>query len=785
MKVYNSITGTHLEVSDKSEAKRMLASTTPWSKKMPDSNQKVGVNYGKNNHFAGAKELTVDLTNCYGIPNLQYTFTFAPGKGSTYSIYAPNGIMKTSFSKTFEDLSKGRLPKEERYNRSTICTVKVNGYPLAQEAIYVLKSELDISVDSPSITNILVDPKKKERYDQLLIDLDKLKIKLIRELATSSGLKQVEIEKTILQDFDCKNESFSTCMQIILNMVVEEDLSYYSYDTIFDSKALTVLKSKEFLKKSQKFQYVYQELFEQKGSIYKKGIFNPSRADTSFKALTKHGFFEGGHRVHLRGDDNSINKNELDEKLKDIHANIDGDADLKKIKDSLAKSVQTEALARLIETLSAPQLENLLKSLKSENQSQFRKQLWGSYIQNSISARFYVNTYEQSKDEIEKIEGEATQFAPRWEKAVELFNNRFVDLPFELTITNQKEAVLGRQAAALNFIFKDDPERLPRTRDTIRTSLSQGERRALYLLNFVFDVEERKMNSQETLFILDDVADSFDYKNKHAIIQYLRDLTEIAVFSQIVLTHNFDFFRALSQGNGGFINRSNCLMTSKSVKEISLSTADGISNYFVKKWKPKVMDSKRILYATIPFTRNLIEYTQDYKNDPPSKKCYLTLTSLLHWKQETEQITVGDYLLIYNSVFKTSHSVESEEKLINILYAEAKSICNQTTHTGLDLEDKVLLSIAIRLASEKFLINELRRKKNDNNYWCESPSQFRNLFEEYKLLVNETKEIRILEKVGITVNSNIHLNSFMYEPILDLTIDHLVDLYTEVKALNV
>lgn len=35
-----------------------------------------------------------------------------------------------------------------------------------------------------------------------------------------------------------------------------------------------------------------------------------------------------------------------------------------------------------------------------------------------------------------------------------------------------------------------------------------------------------------------------------------------------------------------------------------------------------------------------------------------------------------------------------------------------------------------------------------------------------------------------TVSSNIRLNSFMYEPILDLTIEHLISLYSEILELE-
>lgn len=75
--------------------------------------------------------------------------------------------------------------------------------------------------------------------------------------------------------------------------------------------------------------------------------------------------------------------------------------------------------------------------------------------------------------------------------------------------------------------------------------LSQGEKRALYLLNIIFEVKVREDSKKKTLFIIDDIADSFDYKNKYAIIQYLSDLSQIEHFRQIILTHNFDFFRTV------------------------------------------------------------------------------------------------------------------------------------------------------------------------------------------------------------------------------------------------
>lgn len=44
-----------------------------------------------------------------------------------------------------------------------------------------------------------------------------------------------------------------------------------------------------------------------------------------------------------------------------------------------------------------------------------------------------------------------------------------------------------------------------------------------------------------------------------------------------------------------------------------------------------------------------------------------------------------------------------------------------------------------------------------------------------------TKEIELAEKISIMTSENIHINAFMYEPIIDMTDDELILLYNEVK----
>lgn len=720
-------------------------------------------------------ELKVKLLNCYGIPSFDETFKF-PGNGNSskaYAIYAPNGLMKTSFAKTFEKLSKGEQPKEERFNRQTSFVVEADGTKVGKEDLYVLKAEVDVASETDAFTNILVNEEYKSRYDSLVKELTQIKSKLISTLQKKSKVKKSEIEEKLTQDFG--SDDFVHCIKLAKEITVDDEIIKFFYGEVLDPKALDVTQSQEFINKAEEFNGRYQELFDQEGTIYKRGVFNPIKADGAFSSLNKNGFFDAGHKVHLSGDDNPVGREKIREKIEAIHRSIDNDPELKKIRESLAKNAQTQAYIDLFEKLSSDEVEYLLTKIKAENQPEFRKHLWACYIQSSPETDSLISSYEENKDEIESIESIAATEAPNWARAINLFNDRFIDMPFTLSLFNQAEATLGKEKAELKFTFRDGEDQVDCTRTQVK-ALSQGEKRALYLLNFIFDVEDRIRLQKETLFIIDDAADSFDYKNKHAIVQYLMDLSDKNFFSQIILTHNFDFFRTLASN---FVHRDRCMMASRSENSIVLSKADGIRNHFVYIWKRQIENNDFVLCATVPFTRNIVEYTSGGDDDK-----YLKLTSLLHWKRDTKQITVSQYLAIYNEVFGAQHPTNNEKPLIDLLFEKSDEISSRREHDSLNLEDKVLLSIAIRLIAEIFLTNELREIKGDQNFWCESFNQFGALMKQYSAERPTDEAIRTLEKVSITVSSNIHLNSFMYEPILDLTIEHLITLYKEVKNLN-
>ena len=182
-----------------------------------------------------------------------------------------------------------------------------------------------------------------------------------------------------------------------------------------------------------------------------------------------------------------------------------------------------------------------------------------------------LDLYEDKKNEINAIIEEAKSTTTLRQEAIDEFNNRFINMPFILSIENQEDAILQLKQPILKFHFKDWEDIVEKDKNSLLKILSQWEKRALYLLNIIFEIQARKKEGQETLFIFDDIVESFDYKNKYAIIEYLKDISENNNFYQIILTHNFDFYRTINYRN--IIPRECCLMATKSNNWIMLIKA--------------------------------------------------------------------------------------------------------------------------------------------------------------------------------------------------------------------
>lgn len=99
-----------------------------------------------------------------------------------------------------------------------------------------------------------------------------------------------------------------------------------------------------------------------------------------------------------------------------------------------------------------------------------------------------------------------------------------------------------------------------------------------------------------------------------------------------------------------------------------------------------------------------------------------------------------------------------------------------------NLENKIVLAIAIRLHAEKHMVNTI---KDDVFVSGITSNQTTKLLAKYRKLPGADAEaLRILDEVALMTPESIHLNSFMYEPLIDMSDDHLRSLYRKVLNLH-
>jgi len=341
-----------------------------------------------------------------------------------------------------------------------------------------------------------------------------------------------------------------------------------------------------------------------------------------------------------------------------------------------------------------------------------------------------------------------------------------------MSIANQDDVILKGSQPSISFKFSDSDGEGDVARDSLLKVLSQGERRALYILNILFEIETRRRQGTTTILVIDDIADSFDYKNKYAIIEYLKDISASGQFLCLFLSHNFDFYRSISGRIG--LKRECKLHAAKTGRKLKLIQEKYQKNPF-NHWKDN-LTTPAFCISAIPFVRNLAEY------------CGLSaefskLTSLLHVKDDTDTMTLDKLCTIYKKLLadKQQLVLNPQAKLvIHLINEEAESVFN-AQEEAVELEGKIVLSIAIRLLAERHMIKAI----NDATFVANiTENQTIKLLQEYKRLsLGRVVDVLVLEQVNLMTPENIHLNSFMYEPILDLGIAHLKTLYSDVKQL--
>lgn len=385
-----------------------------------------------------------------------------------------------------------------------------------------------------------------------------------------------------------------------------------------------------------------------------------------------------------------------------------------------------------------------------------------------------------TKKELEELIARSRSFESEWKGIVDGFKESFRP-KFDIEVRNQSDVVLKSEKPELVFIYHDDRGGVPREVSVSTLNghiLSTGERRALYILCMMFEVRVRMLSGEDTVLVLDDIADSFDYKNKYAIIEYLYDLS--VDYSNniymIILTHNYDFFRALRARCQMHYHTSPKVFTARrSHGEITLE--GGVHTKEFERLKSEASrGSTRAFFSLIPLARNLVEYQQGEKSED-----YTLFTKVMHNKQDSAAVTVAQIVQAVEKniagVCLSMHS--SADSIQEKIITEADKV--QSDGQDGRLEDKIVLALGIRLYAEKYIkyiygqdgIPLKDAKGQQTGRW----------YAKYVKDYPKSEAIATLKLVNIVTPETLHINMFMYEPIIDMDIDELKDLYSKVAKL--
>lgn len=385
----------------------------------------------------------------------------------------------------------------------------------------------------------------------------------------------------------------------------------------------------------------------------------------------------------------------------------------------------------------------------------------------------YVNSYKCIRSKLFEIISDINKESPLWNEVISTFNSRF-NVPYKIKIVNKSEVVLKHDSfIQLDYDYDDGEEKGQYySEDHFLNFISSGEKRAYYLLLNLFGIEKRKYMPEKSVIVFDDIVESFDYKNKYAFVEYLADLKKEKNFVIILLTHNFDFFRTVHSR----LNVTNVFMAEKNESRyVSIHPAlylhDIIKNLLIKNCAiPKY------LISLVPFVRNIVEYTKGSESEEFKK-----LTSFVHVMNDIDELTLKDLFLIisHNIDVEKGIQLEMDGNYFQTLILEAEKAYSSSDDIA--LENKLVLSIAIRIMAEKFMLRELHKNEITCNY---NNNQTFNLFDRYKnTFMDNLNELRILRRVIMMTSENIHLNNFMFEPIIDLSTSYLKELFISVKSL--
>ena len=745
--------------------------------------------------------LSGHFKNCYGLKqfNLQ-NINFS--RCNKALVYAPNGVMKSSLSKVFDDISKGATTCD-RIFQNVVSNYSVTHYtsryvyssanrtqPTATDRIYVVNTfNNSFEFTKETVSTLLADETTRNAYNVLMAQFSGEIIQIEEKLRVLTGLTKSQIKGKLITDLGLTGTAdwtdiFEKLNELYATRRTFEYLNDCTYSELFNDKAMAVYGKQEFLNSIEEYISSLNILLENNPILNDR--FTDRNAETLGKEMAKHNLFNAQHTICLKDGTTVIHSLEewnfvVNEQLDRLYSSPELSTVFQKLKKMLTSNGEVSRLRDII--VAHREIIPALSDIPA-----LKVQTWlDCFSKLDMSFDDYYRNISQYTAQIKVLYEQASAQSARWQTVVNKFNRRF-RVPFEVRIENKANFLLKDEAPNLSFKYTRGmiaQQSATLKKDDLMVSLSTGEKRALYLLYILFDLERIRQQATagggQFLIVADDIADSFDYKNKYAIIEYLNDLGNTSGIDLLILTHNFDFYRTVKLRLG--VARNHCYIAQRDEEGIVSITEfkyqkDFFKNVVIKDIKDGNIindDKKKLLISSIPFYRNLCEYSGKEVE-------YSRLTCFLHLKTtplDTLTVKISDLWNLINPFLNNTTFSGADEDYYTAVTRVANTCVADNTNEVL-LDNKLFIAIAIRLLTEKFMKNTLI----SNGKACSDAdsNQTRKWFNQVKRFLTPA-QISVIEEVNLITPESIHLNSFMFEPLIDISNWALKDLYTRVTNL--
>lgn len=315
--------------------------------------------------------VSIKMKNCFGIKKLNQLFDFS--ERNTFTIYAINGTMKSSFARAFKCFQDGKIDeiKDKIYDIQGEFELKFDSNEAKREQVFVINS-FDDKYEA-DISNLLIDKKLSKTlqaiYQKRNILFDKLISK--SDYSFEPKLKRDEkyqiLEDAIKKDLKFGSDELLENLYSIKDKKTKENFENITYSTIFDNTIMSKILAPEFQAKIKDYIAFTDTIYQNYDFLTKGKLTLPKLKDVS-KALEKSSFFESDNKIILKNCDIEItSKENLIHKIKEIEEKLKDSKEFLEIEKILNTS-KGKDLKDLIETN-----PYIITWLKTENLNELRE----------------------------------------------------------------------------------------------------------------------------------------------------------------------------------------------------------------------------------------------------------------------------------------------------------------------------------------------------------------------------------------------------------------------------